>query len=198
MIRFDITCCLTAVSTSPAASCILTCSQKRRTPYPSSTNALSVPRSRFRVAAIFACHQSRLFTGMVRCCVHPCQKHPSTKITTRALLKKISARLLGRPGIGTSTRYLRPRLCSSRRKASSGAVSRTRTTAMRRETDAELGCGRAITQVSNLSERRGVRIDAAWKLTLVACPTLELRGCPHLLLDSFQAHEGSSSASPSR
>ncbi len=63
------------------------CSQIRRTRQPARRNAAFTSRSRLLFADNFRCQNSRLFLGLVACLGQPCQKHPSTKIASRACRK---------------------------------------------------------------------------------------------------------------
>ncbi len=123
----------TALSTPFAASSMSSCSQTRSTVQPSDCKWESVSRSLSIFRSSLTDHQSPLFVGEGLCSGHPCQKHPSTNTATLARLNRMSARRRGIPGSGASTRYRRPRRWSSRRRSSSGCVSRVRCRDMRRD-----------------------------------------------------------------
>lgn len=52
----------------------------------------------------FLRHHSALAFGRVACSGHPCQKHPSIRTATLALVKATSMRRRAIPGTGYSTR----------------------------------------------------------------------------------------------
>ena len=91
---------------------------------------LTIP---FDVAREFRRPPCGVVRGDVLCSGHPCQKQPSTNTATFARVNRTSARRRGSPGRGWSTRYLKPRRWSSRRRSSSGSVSRLCCRAIRAE-----------------------------------------------------------------
>jgi hypothetical protein len=82
-----------------------------------------VSLSRAWFDSTFQRHHWLFARGCTWCSGHPCQKHPSTKTANRARVNATSIVRRLFPGTLTCTRYLKPRLWSSRRSASSGAVS---------------------------------------------------------------------------
>lgn len=114
----------TTDSTRSAANSAGSCSQILTTVQPRSASRRSVSSSRARFASSFVRHHSLFDRGFVPCSGQPCQKHPSTKTATCTLVKAMSIVRRRCPGSGKTTRYRRPRLWSSRRRASSAAVSR--------------------------------------------------------------------------
>jgi hypothetical protein len=102
------------------------CSHTRTTTQPADRSLASESWSRalFRKSFSF---QYQLFTFGTRatCSGHPCQKHPSTKTATFVGPKTTSTRRRVPGTMDCSRRYRSPRRWSSRRSASSGAVSRT-------------------------------------------------------------------------
>lgn len=119
------------------------CSQTRMTRQPASTNATSVSRSRSTFRRSFARQYSEFAVGRTPCSLQPCQKQPSTNTASLWRENTMSARRRECSDAGaTSTRYRSPSRCSSRRSASSGAVSRfLDSTCIRRRTPAELAGG---------------------------------------------------------
>ncbi len=66
------------------------CSQIRTTVHPAPRSSASCFRSRFTLANIFLLHHSLFVLGQLACLGHACQKQPSTKTTTRALVNTMS------------------------------------------------------------------------------------------------------------
>ena len=80
---------LTAI-THPARSSRRSCSQKRRTAKPWACRASVVFRSRLRFLLNFSFQNSEFLLGVWPHLGQPCQKHPSTKTTSRTLGNKKS------------------------------------------------------------------------------------------------------------
>ena len=136
-------CLRTAWLMRAAAAVGDSCSQTRMTRQPAAIRSASVSRSRSTFRRSFACQYSAFALGRTPCSWQPCQKQPSTNTAIRWRENTTSARRRDRLGAGaTSTRYLSPRRWSSRRSASSGAVSRfLESTCIRRRTPAETAGG---------------------------------------------------------
>jgi hypothetical protein len=141
-----------------AAAIAGSCSQTRMTRQPAAIRSASVSRSRSTFRRSFARQYSAFALGRTPCSWQPCQKQPSTNTAIRWRENTTSARRRDRLGAGaTSTRYLSPRRCSSRRSASSGAVSRFfDSTCIRRRTPAETAggdCGTSRAMPTGLPQR---------------------------------------------
>ena len=63
------------------------CSQIRKTRQPYSFNWHAVARSRIAFRVILRCQYRALSRGIRQCCLHPCQKHPSTNNASRSRRK---------------------------------------------------------------------------------------------------------------
>jgi len=145
----------TTAATSKAAPSISSCSQNRSTIHPSVSSRASVSRSRSTLVDSLPRHQGALALGHVACTGQPCQKHPSTNTATFADTKARSTRRRV-PGMGQSTRNLRPKRCTAERRASSQDVSRLRADSIlrRASTDEALGVGLIIRAIE--------LIDSQW------------------------------------
>ncbi len=92
------------------------CSQIRSTRQPRCRSVRVTKRSRTLFAVSFLSQNPRLFAGMFECFGQPCQKQPSTKITTRSLRNVKS----GRPGSAVCRRHpVMAAACKSFTRASS-------------------------------------------------------------------------------
>lgn len=100
------------------------CSQMRTTTHPRSPSRRPVSSSRAWLDRTFASQKSALAFALRWWTGQPCQKHPSTKIATRARGKRMSAVLRRCASGRLFTKYRSPRAWSARRIASSGPVSR--------------------------------------------------------------------------
>jgi len=89
------------------------CSQIRTTVQPCFRSCLPTARSRATFRVIFATQKSLFWVGIPRCFVHPCQKHPSTKIAIFSALNTKS----GRPRIFCFLRH--PFIPCTRKRPSS-------------------------------------------------------------------------------
>lgn len=92
-------------ASTPLGSSLKACSQIRRTVQPPDSSALRTRRSLIRFAWIFRAQKRRLLSGIVRQRLQPCQKHPSTKTTSRPRGKMKS----GRPGSADLVPIRQPR-----------------------------------------------------------------------------------------
>jgi hypothetical protein len=99
------------------------CSQTTMTRHPARLSRASVSWSRRLTAANFAIHQSVLARGTDAWIGHACHQQPRMSTATSALVKATSTVRRVPFKTGTCVRYRSPRLCSSRRTASSGPVS---------------------------------------------------------------------------
>lgn len=103
-------------ATIPASSCSQTCNGV----HPIDLSSASFLASRSRFPAILSAHHLAFALGATACFGHPCQKHPSTKMTNRSFTITIS----GRPGRSRRcNRNRTPRRWSSRLSWISGVVS---------------------------------------------------------------------------
>ena len=113
---FCLHCLAIRSATIPASSCSHTCNGF----HPKALSSRSFLASRSRFAAILSAHHLAFALGATACFGHPCQKHPSTKMTNRSFTITIS----GRPGRSRRcSRNRTPRRWSSRRSWISGVVS---------------------------------------------------------------------------
>ncbi len=111
-------------STRSATAAGSSCSHDRTTRQPSAVRIAWFRASRCRFASSFRRHSSAFAFGSCTCSSQRCQKQPSTNTATRARGKTRSGRTRHRRLTCRSTKNRRPRWWSSRRTASSGAVSR--------------------------------------------------------------------------
>ena len=103
-------------ATVPASSCSQTCNGF----HPIVLSSASFLASRSRFPAILSAHHLAFALGATKCSGHPCQKHPSTKMTNRSFTTTMS----GRPGRSRRcSRNRTPLRWSSRRSWISGVVS---------------------------------------------------------------------------
>jgi hypothetical protein len=93
----------TIVATRLAARTMSSCSQNRSTFQPAVLSRSSVSRSRLTFPKILFLHQAPFAFGHVACIGQACQKQPSQKTATRAVMNARSARRLV-PGNCRSTR----------------------------------------------------------------------------------------------
>ena len=115
---FCLHCLAIRSATIPASSCSQTCNGF----HPKALSSRSFLASRSRFAAILSAHHLAFALGATACSGHPCQKHPSTKMTNRSFTITIS----GRPGRSRRcSRNRTPRRWSSRRSWISGVVFAT-------------------------------------------------------------------------
>ena len=116
---------LTSTATRAAAEPLGSHSQTTTNFHPASRSRRSVSSSRSRLLRSLLSHHWRFASGKVACSGHECQKQPLTSTATRCLTNtmSISRRV---PGITRRcSRYRSPCACKSRRRASSGPVSRS-------------------------------------------------------------------------
>lgn len=115
------------------------CSHTRTTAQPASRNNRSVSTSLALFISTFHLHHSGFVRGGGKCSGQPCQKQPSTKMATLALVKAMSTVRRLFPGTFICTRNLRPAANRARRSAISGFVPDRGKRANR----AEMGCAGA-------------------------------------------------------
>lgn len=146
----------TNVSIAVATVAGSSCSHTRRTRHPWATSSVVVCSSRSTFAASFAAHQAELFLAGMACSGQRCQKQPSTKTATRRFGNAMSMVRRGLPGTLIPTRNLRPLLCSSLRRISSGTVSARLCVRIRRRTSSVggEGCDSSFATQSNYDRHR--------------------------------------------
>ena len=142
------------------------CCQIRRTRQPRARSPRVTTRSRARLSAIFFRQNRRLVLGREPCFGQPCQKQPSTKMTTRCLGKAKS----GFPNKGVCR--LQPRMpCARRSRANTPSVCLLPRERMRDITSERLVLLKMSAMRTAYEERR--RIANAW-----GCLRSELRRIP--------------------
>jgi len=118
-LSFPLTCRSITVATASGASC----SQKRSTVQPWEARRSLVSASLARFRATLSAQNVEFVRDTVWWSGQPCQKQPSMKTATRGPRNSRSARRLRDLSRGESTKYRKPRACTSRRTRNSGPVS---------------------------------------------------------------------------
>ena len=154
------------------------CSHTRTTAQVANLSLLSVSRSRRWFPLSFSRHQSPFAVGQVPCLGQQCQKQESTKTATRARRKTTSASRRSSGRGRRCVRYRRPRRCSSRRKASSGWVSRRRWLVIRRSAACEETGGTVVGGTTGVCPAGRLRRELARALKMRSDVLKEARSKP--------------------